>query len=141
MKQDKKEKKLRRSPASFRLRTEIADIISKAADELGWSEAEVVDACVLANVDTVVGEAVAQQRAVRSPNAVTELVRTLMAEEIAATDRALTAEAMRQTHAPAGPNGSSNEHSSQPSRRVAEGVRHTARALGKNIKKNPQANS
>lgn len=71
---EKKEKKLRRSPCSFRLRNEIADIISKAADELGWSDAEVVDSCVIANIEAVVLAEQAKQRALASDDALVLLI-------------------------------------------------------------------
>ena len=74
---EKKEKKLRRSPSSFRLRDEVSEIIRLASVETGMSGAEIVDACVLANVDDVVFDEVARQRAIKSPTAVSALVDSL----------------------------------------------------------------
>lgn len=83
---EKKEKKLRRSPSSFRLRDEVTEIIRLASEQTGMSGAEIVDACVLANVDDVVCDEVARQRAIKSPTAVTALVKALVKREYAETE-------------------------------------------------------
>jgi hypothetical protein len=71
----KKVKKIK----SFRLSPEVTELVARAAEESGKSEGEIVEACILGQVDCVTTFAVRQREKTVSPRAAGDLARSMAA--------------------------------------------------------------
>lgn len=67
--------KSKRIPKSFKLNPIVAGLVEKASDDARVSEGELIDACVIQNIESVVRKIVLRNEAMKDPAAYTEFLR------------------------------------------------------------------